>query len=194
MFSNNCNDHGVSGQSISASPFHQLCGGTAQMFNNHNNYNAIIIIVVSSTAKNSATVNAIGTICSTAAGTTLMGPCVVHCSAVVGRSGALFFIDILRHGLFRCDRIDVVCLLRRMRRQYAQLVQTLAHVIFCHENKNFFAAVRLLLWDRNGGRACRTAKEPAANMGGCVTRFMPRRPDPFGTHFLLNLKKMIKTV
>ncbi|KAL3084769.1 hypothetical protein niasHT_031654 [Heterodera trifolii] len=161
------------------------------MFNNHNNNNAIIIIVVSSTAKNSATINGIGTICSTAAGTTLMGPCVVHCSAVVGRPALLL---THRQFTFRCDRIDVVCLLRRMRRQYAQLVQTLAHVIFCHENTNFFAAVGLLLWDRNGGKACRTAKEPAANMGGCVTRFMPRRPDPFGTHFLLNLKKMIKTV
>ncbi|KAL3124264.1 hypothetical protein niasHT_006652 [Heterodera trifolii] len=87
----------------------------------------------SSTAKNSATINGIGTIYSTAAGTASTGPCVVHCSAGVGRSGAFILIDSLRRHLLRCDRIDVVGQLRRMRRQRAQLVQTLDQFIFCHE-------------------------------------------------------------
>ncbi|KAI3419987.1 hypothetical protein GPALN_003327 [Globodera pallida] len=60
-------------------------------------------------------------------------PCVVHCSAGLGRSGAFILIDSLRRHLLSCDRIDVVDQLRRIRRQRAQLVQTLEQFIFCHE-------------------------------------------------------------
>lgn len=64
---------------------------------------------------------------------TTISPCVVHCSAGVGRSGAFILIDSLRRHLLRCDRIDVCGQLRRMRQQRVQLVQTLDQFVFCHE-------------------------------------------------------------
>ncbi|KAL3068200.1 hypothetical protein niasHS_016446 [Heterodera schachtii] len=42
-------------------------------------------------------------------------------------------LALLHLAYLRCDRIDVVGQLRRMRRQRAKLVQTLDQLIFCHE-------------------------------------------------------------
>ncbi|CAK5071380.1 unnamed protein product [Meloidogyne enterolobii] len=79
-------------------------------------------------------------------------PCVVHCSAGIGRSGSFILVDSLRRHLvclslekiFKkiqkkiflklfCDRIDVSEQLKRMRKQRIQLVQTLEQFVFCHE-------------------------------------------------------------
>nr|CAD2200459.1 unnamed protein product [Meloidogyne enterolobii] len=60
-------------------------------------------------------------------------PCVVHCSAGIGRSGSFILVDSLRRHLLCCDRIDVSEQLKRMRKQRIQLVQTLEQFVFCHE-------------------------------------------------------------